>query len=83
MNVQIFVTRTDFCLPNLINQMHDLDVDFQVAYLEDHPNVVDSFNIRHSPNVFVDGLLAFRHQPTEQELRSLFPDRLLVAKIPQ
>ena len=69
MEIQLVVTKTDFCLPNLEHECQDLGLNYQVKYIEDNPELVSSYNIKHSPNVFIDGLLAFRYQPTEQELK--------------
>ncbi|MDI3323420.1 thioredoxin family protein [Pontibacterium granulatum] len=72
MRVQLLVTRTDFSVPNLEQEFKDLGIHYEIAYLENHPEMVKTYNIRHSPNIVVDGKLAFRHQPSEQELRQYF-----------
>lgn len=75
MRVQLLVTRTDFNLPNLENEFRDLGIDYEVEYVEEHPELVASMNIRHSPNIIVDGELAFQRQPSEGELRAFFSGR--------
>jgi hypothetical protein len=74
MRVQLLVTRTDFSVPNLEKEFKDLRVGYEIAYLEDHPELVETYNIRHSPNILIDGKLAFRHQASEQELRQYFAE---------
>jgi len=37
--------------------------------VEAEPDMVKKYNIRHSPNLIVDGEVKFRGQPSEQELR--------------
>ncbi len=76
MKVQLLVTKTDFNLSNLENEFQDLGVDYKVTYVEEHPELVSSLNIRHSPNILVDGELVFQHQPSESELRSYFLGRI-------
>tara|TARA_R110002094_G_C4911069_1_gene210954 strand:+ start:660 stop:890 length:231 start_codon:yes stop_codon:yes gene_type:complete len=72
MKVQLLVTKTDFNLPNLEREFQDLGVDYKVEYVEEQPEMVSALNIRHSPNIIVDGELAFQRQPSESELRAYF-----------
>ncbi|WP_207061419.1 thioredoxin family protein [Motiliproteus sp. SC1-56] len=72
MHVQLLVTKTDFNLPNLEQEMQDLGIDYEVAFVEENPEVVRAYNIRHSPNILVDGELAFQRQPSERELKAYF-----------
>ena len=72
MDVQLLVTKTDFCIPNLESELQNIGVEYHVEYIENHPELVKSHHIRHSPNILVDGKLVFRHQPTPQELTSYF-----------
>ncbi len=71
MNVQIVVTQHCSHCRNLEQELQDLGVDYQVLYVEEHPEVVNKFGIRHSPNVVVDERIIFRGQPTEAQLRQL------------
>ncbi|SFC82855.1 hypothetical protein [Pseudoalteromonas denitrificans] len=72
MKVQLLVTHTDFCIHNLECEFQSVGVDYHIDYIEDHPELVSANNIRHSPNIFVDGKLVFRHQPTTFELQDYF-----------
>jgi hypothetical protein len=72
MRVQLLVTKTDFNLSNLEKEFQDIGIDYEVAYIEEHPELVSIHHIRHSPNILVDGRLAFQRQPTETELRNYF-----------
>ena len=69
MDITLLVTHTDFSLKNLRCELQNLGLDYHVEFIEDNPELVESHKIRHSPNVFVDGELAFRDQPSPQELR--------------
>lgn len=72
MRVQLLVTKNDFNLPNLEKEFHDLGVDYEVKFIEDNPQIVSEYQIRHSPNIFIDGELAFQRQPSELELKAYF-----------
>lgn len=72
MKVQLLVTKNDFNLPNLEHEFKDLGIKYEVAYVEDHPELVSALNIRHSPNIIVDGELVFQRQPSEGELKTYF-----------
>jgi glutaredoxin len=71
MAVQIVATRDDHICPNLERELQALGVSYELLYVEEHPELVEQYKIRHSPNVIVDGELVFRKQPTEDELRSV------------
>lgn len=49
MRVQLLVTKTDFNLPNIENELKDLDINYDVEYVEEHPELVSALNIRTSP----------------------------------
>jgi len=72
MDVQLLVTQTDSCLPNLKRKLDDVGIDYSVAYIEDNVTLVESNHIRHSPNILINGSLIFRSQPTIEELRVFF-----------
>jgi len=72
MNVQLLVTHSDYCLPNLECELISIGIKYQIAYIEDNAALVDANNIRHSPNIFVDNQLVFRYQPTTSELQHFF-----------
>ncbi|NRB37942.1 MAG: hypothetical protein HRU20_05665 [Pseudomonadales bacterium] len=72
MDVQLLVTKTDFCISNLESQFKNIGVPYHLDYIEDHPELVSSHHIRHSPNILIEGKLIFRHRPTPEELKGLF-----------
>lgn len=75
MKVQLLVTKTDFSVPNIEREFIHLGIGYKVDYIEDHPELVQLHNIRHSPNILIDGKLAFRHHPSETELKAYFHDQ--------
>jgi len=72
MKVQLLVTKTDFNLANLEHEFQDLGINYDVEYVEEHPEMVSALNIRHSPNIIVNGELVFQRQPSESELKAYF-----------
>jgi len=52
-------------------ELKDLGVDYEVVFVEDHPEMVSRYQIRHSPNLLINDELVCRGQPDENELKSL------------
>lgn len=71
MKVQIIATRQCSHRPNLERELKDLGVDYEVLYVEEHPEVVARLGIRHSPNLVVDECLVYQGQPSEYEIRRI------------
>lgn len=72
MDVQILVTHTDFCLPNLECEFKNIGVKYSIDYIEDNASLVNAHQIKHSPSIFVDNKLVFRFQPTAVQLKAYF-----------
>ena len=72
MKVRIIATHNCSHYHNLERELKDLAVVYEVLFVEDHPEIVQRYSIRHSPNLVVDDEVVFRRQPTEGELRALF-----------
>lgn len=72
MNVMIVATHNCSHYRNLEHELRDMGVVYEVLFVEDHPEIVQRYNIRHSPNLIVDDEVVFRRQPTEGELRAIF-----------
>jgi len=72
MDVQILVTRTDFCLPNLECEFKSIGVDYTIDYIEENESLVNRHHIKHSPSIFVDNKLVFRLQPSPVQLKAFF-----------
>ncbi len=69
MDVLIIASKDCSHCASLSRELDDLGVDFRIVYAESEPELVQKYNIRHSPNLIVDGEVKFRRQPTEHELR--------------
>jgi glutaredoxin len=72
MNVKIVATRECNHRPNLEHELADLGIRYELVFVEDRPELVQRFGIRHSPNLVVDDKVVFRGQPSEAELRAYF-----------
>ena len=72
MDVTLLVTKTDFSVANLKCEFDNLGMPYSIEYVENNPELVSTHCIRHSPNIFVDGNLIFRHQPSPTELKDYF-----------
>lgn len=75
MDVKIIATHSCSHYPNLEQELKKLDIIHEILFVEDHPDFVQRYGIRHSPNLVVDDEVVFRGQPTEEELRALFSGR--------
>ncbi|MCW9023102.1 MAG: thioredoxin family protein [Gammaproteobacteria bacterium] len=71
MNVKIIATRSCNHRPNIEKELKELGVDYKVLFVEEHPNVVAKYSIRHSPKVMIDEEIVCRGQPCEDELKTL------------
>lgn len=69
MNVTIIATRECSHCKNLRRELEELGVEYDVRYIEECPDLVEKFAIRHSPNLVIDDELVCREQPTKAQLR--------------
>lgn len=72
MDVMIIATKSCSHCANISKELDDIKIPHKVVYAEDEIELCQKLNIRHSPNLIVDGEVIFRRQPTEEELRKLF-----------
>lgn len=72
MDVQLLVTKNDFSTANIESEFRNIGVAYHIDYIENHPELVKSHQIRHSPNILVNGNMLFRFQPAPQQLRNYF-----------
>ncbi len=72
MNVQIIATHQCTHRSNLEHELAELGIPFEVVFIEENPDYIARYQIRHSPNLVVNGEVVCRGQPTEAQLRDLF-----------
>ena len=75
MDVMIIATKACTHRPDLEKELECLHIPYHVNFIEDHPDLVEKFSIRHSPNLIVDDEVVFRTQPTEAELHAFFSSK--------
>lgn len=75
MEVIIIATKNCTHRLNLEKELECLRIPYRVCFVEECPDLVQKFNIRHSPNLIVDDEVVFRDQPTEMELHAYFDAR--------
>lgn len=71
MNVTIVATRSCSHRPNLERELSDLDVEYELLYIEDAPELARKLGIRNSPNIVVNGRVVCRGQPSEGQLKTI------------
>lgn len=72
MDIFIIATKTCSHCANLKHELEDLGYRCEIKYAEeDHPDLVEHFQIRHSPNLVVNDEVVFQRQPTEGELKEM------------
>lgn len=72
MDVKIIATHGCSHFQNLQHELSDMGVMCEVLFVEDHPDLIATYSIRHSPNILVNGEIVFRGQPSPHELREFF-----------
>ncbi len=72
MDVMIVATKACTHRKNLEKELDHLHVMYRTYFVEDRADLVEKFDIRHSPNLVVDEEIIFREQPTEVELHAFF-----------
>lgn len=72
MEVQIIATHACRHRLDLERELLELGIPFDLVFVEDNQDLVGRYQIRHSPNLVIDGVVVFRGQPTEGQLRELF-----------
>lgn len=75
MEIVIIATRDCHHRPLLEEHLRKLGLEYRVQFFEDDPEPVKKFHLRHSPNLLVDGDVAFRDMPSLPELRAYFEAR--------
>ncbi len=76
MKVSIVATRTCTHRSVLERELQKLGVPFITQFVDDHPELIDKFNVRQSPLVVADGQVIFHPQgqkslPRPSELKQL------------
>jgi glutaredoxin len=69
MEVTLIGTRDCRHCPILKKWFQDHKVDYTMQYVEDHPELVDKYEIQKSPTLIIDGELKFVGMPSFNDLK--------------
>lgn len=80
MQVQIIATKDCSHRPILERELQKTDTEYEVLFVEDHPDIAEKYTIRNSPNLLINGKVIFRAShgqplPAEDTLENLLLDR--------
>lgn len=53
MDIQLLTTRTCHC-SNIEQALRDLELVYERCYIEEHPELVERFKVRHCPVLIID-----------------------------
>lgn len=53
MDIKLLTTRTCHC-SNIEQELRDLDLVYERCYVEEHPELVQRFKVRHCPVLIID-----------------------------
>lgn len=71
MKIRIIATRSCSHCAGLQRELQDLGYDYELCYVEECPDIVARYDIRHSPNQMVNDRIVCRGPLSEGELRAL------------
>lgn len=71
MDVIIIATKSCTHRSTMERELQDLGVNYIVVYVEDNPEIVSRYAIRHSPNLIINDKVVCRSLPREGELKTL------------
>jgi len=71
MKIKLIVTKSCSHCNNIKRELEELGVEYEICYVEDNPDLVAQNEIRHSPNIMVDGVIVARELTTEGQLKRL------------
>lgn len=72
MTVQLIATYQCGHRADLARELTQLGVPFELVFIEEHPHLIARYQIRHSPNLVIDGQVVCRGQPTDAQMHELF-----------
>lgn len=75
MNVVILATKDCSHRPMLEKKLNEMNVDYDLKFVEDDSKAVTEYQVRSSPNLIIDDKVVFRASPdtslpTDEELKN-------------
>ena len=71
MNIMIIATKSCNHRFTMERELQHLGLDYQMIYVEDNPQIVAKYAIRHTPNLIINEKVVCRSLPSEGELKIL------------
>ncbi|RMD93191.1 MAG: hypothetical protein D6814_15965 [Calditrichaeota bacterium] len=63
MDVIIIATKTCNHRPKLERQLQALGINYLIQFVDDRPDLIQKYDLHHSPNLLVDGKIMFQAMP--------------------
>ena len=64
MKIVIVATKTCNHRPMLERRLQAMGVPYSVEYVDDHPELIERYDVQRSPNLVVNDQVVFRPSPT-------------------
>ena len=71
MNIKIVATKTCSHRPNLEKQLQDAGLKYELQYFEDHPELIEAYNLKTSPLLIVDDKVVSVGMPEHSQIIEL------------
>ena len=71
MNIKILATKTCSHRPNLEKQLRDAGLKYELQYFEDHPELIEAYNLKTSPLLIVDDKVVSVGMPEHSQIIEL------------
>ena len=71
MNIKIVATKTCTHRPKLEEQLQDAGLKYELKYFEDHPELIDVYNLKTSPLLIVDEKVISVGMPNQEKITEI------------
>ena len=71
MKITIAATKTCTHRPKLEEQLQDAGLQYEVMYFEDHPELIEAYNLKTSPLLIVDDEVVSVGMPEHSQINEL------------
>jgi len=71
MKITIAATKTCTHRPKLEEQLQDAGLQYEVMYFEDHPELIEAYNLKTSPLLIVDDEVVSVGMPGQEKITEI------------
>ena len=71
MNIRIIATKTCSHRPELEKQLQEAELQYKLLYLEDHPELIETYKLKTSPLLVVDHKIVSVGMPEQNQIIEL------------